>query len=76
MSSEAQYRERAVSLARLARTETNPAIKVQLHTLAASYLRLADQAKSNSQADIVYEPATHSQPMQAQQSHLKNEDEK
>jgi hypothetical protein len=77
MGSEAEYRTKAVRLAALARYETDPGVKQELRRLAASYLRLAAQARANSRTDVVYETpgAMQNQPMQAQQSHLKKDED-
>lgn len=75
MSSEAEYRAKAAHLAALAQNETNPAVKLDLQRLAASYLRLAAQAHANSRTDMTYETpsAMQQQPTQQQQSHLKDD---
>lgn len=56
MDGESDYREKAVQLAQRARAEKNPETKAELHALAASYLRLADQAASNALSYTVQEP--------------------
>ena len=66
-----EYRNKAAELSAKARAEKVPALKAEFEALALSYLRLAEQAERNSQADIVYEPAPVrpvSQQQQQQQS--------
>lgn len=70
MDGESEYREKAVQLAKLARSEQNPAIKAELHSLAASYLRLADQAAANALSYTVKEDMAQNQPTQAQHSRV------
>lgn len=50
-----QYRIKAAELAVKAKQQTSPALRSELDNLARSYLRLAEQAKRNSQIDISYE---------------------
>jgi hypothetical protein len=51
-----EYLLRAAELSAMAQIETDHASKVEFENLARAYLRLAEQAERNSQADIVYEP--------------------
>jgi hypothetical protein len=64
-----EYRVKAESMAALARAESNPFQKAEYERLSLAYLRLADQARRNSQMDVVYEtpPAPREQPTQQQQ---------
>jgi hypothetical protein len=39
-----------------AETESDPQIRAEFENLAAAFLRLAEQAKRNSQFDVTYEP--------------------
>jgi hypothetical protein len=50
-----EYRAKAAHLAARAMTEENPITRTELESLALAYMRLADQADRNSQADLVYE---------------------
>ena len=50
------YRAKAAQLLAQAKRELVPAIRIDLETLAQSYLRLAEQADRNSANDIVYQP--------------------
>ena len=55
MSSADQYRIKAAQLAEQAREEVRAQIRMQLLSLAQSYLRLAEQADRNSQLSICYD---------------------
>lgn len=69
------YRLKAGDLAALARDEKNTMIKAELESLAASYLRLAMQASANSLTDVAYETPLQKQPLQPQQTKLKEGDD-
>ncbi|HET7678722.1 MAG TPA: hypothetical protein VFK79_01135 [Xanthobacteraceae bacterium] len=56
MTSADHYRIKAAEFAAMARTETEPKLQVEFAKMAASYLRLAEQADRNSHADVVYQP--------------------
>jgi hypothetical protein len=73
MGSEGEYRAKAAELAARMKDETNPAIRLDLQRLSASYLRLADQARVNSRTDVVEAPMQN-QPTQAQQTRLKDDE--
>jgi hypothetical protein len=51
------YRAKAAELDAKASVESDPFARAELHRLAESYRRLADQADRNSLTDVVYEPA-------------------
>ncbi len=68
MTAAESYRVRAAELTARAVAETDRAQRAELHALAQSYLRLAEQAERNSRTDIVYE--TPSQPAAAQQQQI------
>lgn len=51
-----KYRAMALELLARAETETDPQIRAEFENLAASYLRLAEQAERNSHFDVTYEP--------------------
>lgn len=59
-----QYRIKAAELAAKAKQQTSPALRSELDNLARGYLRLAEQAKRNSQIDVSYEtpPTTADKP--------------
>lgn len=50
------YRAKAAEFAAMARTESEPKLQIEFAKMAASYLRLAEQADRNSLNDVVYEP--------------------
>jgi hypothetical protein len=50
-----QYLLRAAELSAMAQAETDHAGKVEFENLARAYLRLAEQAERNSQADTISE---------------------
>jgi hypothetical protein len=50
-----QYRVKAAEFMAQARLEPDLQAKVKLQTLAASYLRLAEQADRNRLTDVIYE---------------------
>ena len=50
-----QYLLRAAEFSAMAQAETDRADKVEFENLARAYLRLAEQAERNSQADTIYE---------------------
>jgi hypothetical protein len=50
-----EYRSKAAEFAARATTEQNSSMRSELESLALAYMRLADQAERNSQADLVYE---------------------
>jgi len=56
MTAADQYRVKAAELFTLLTKRGNPIVRANYEALAASYLRLAEQANRNSQADVVYEP--------------------
>ena len=49
----------------MAQAETDRADKVEFETLARAYLRLAEQAERNSQANIIYETSPKKDRSQA-----------
>ena len=54
-----EYRAKALELLACAETQSDPQIRAEFENLAVSYLRLAEQAKLNSQfdvTDVTYEP--------------------
>jgi hypothetical protein len=59
------YRIKAADLNALAQRERDPLRRAELEALTLSYLRLADQADRNAQADLFYE--SPGQPLNAQQ---------
>jgi hypothetical protein len=56
MSSADRYRIKAAEFAALARAEVDANLQMEFATMAASYLRLAEQADRNALNDVVYEP--------------------
>ena len=52
MSPADQYRKLAAELKARATTESNASVAAELHALARSYQRLAEQAEHNSQTDL------------------------
>jgi hypothetical protein len=56
MTARDEYLLRAAGLSAKAQAETDRANKVEFENLARAYLRLAEQAERNSQADIVSAP--------------------
>jgi hypothetical protein len=69
MSSGDDYRAKAAAMNARAKQERSLLIRAELDNLALAYLRLADQAERNAQADLVYEtpPRSAAQPQQQQQ---------
>jgi hypothetical protein len=55
MTARDEYLLRAAEFSAMAQVETDRADKVEFENLARAYLRLAEQAKRNSQAGIVSE---------------------
>jgi hypothetical protein len=55
MTARDEYLLKAAELSAMAQAETDRADKVEFENLARAYLRLAEQAERNSQADIVSE---------------------
>ena len=55
MTARDEYLLKAAELSAMAKAETDRADKVEFENLARAYLRLAEQAERNSQADIVSE---------------------
>ena len=55
MTQREEYLLRAAELSARAQAESDAARKDEFENLARAYLRLAEQAKRNSLADIVYE---------------------
>ena len=53
MTARDEYLLRAAELSAMAQAETDRANKVEFENLARAYLRLAERAERNSQADIV-----------------------
>jgi hypothetical protein len=56
MTSADHYRIKAAEFTAMARAMTEPKLQVEFLKMAASYLRLAEQADRNSLNDVVYEP--------------------
>ena len=50
-----KYRAKALELLAFAETQSDPQIRAEFENLAAAFLRLAEQAKRNSQFDVTYE---------------------
>ncbi len=50
-----QYRAKAAELRAKAQLESNRSTQTELEGMAASYIRLADQADRNSLTNLVYE---------------------
>ena len=50
-----EYLLRAAELSAMTQIETDHVSRAEFENLARAYLRLAEQAERNSQADIVYE---------------------
>jgi hypothetical protein len=69
MSSGDDYRAKAAAMNARAKQERSLLIRAELDNLALAYLRLADQAERNAQADLVYEtpPRSAAPPQQQQQ---------
>ena len=65
MTAEQQYRVKATEFAALANLATSPALQTQYATMAAAYLRLADQAERNATTDLVYETPAAGDPESA-----------
>lgn len=65
-----EYRAKAAAMNARAKQEQSPLIRAEFENLSLSYLRLAEQAERNAQADLVYEPPPHpaAQPQQQQQA--------
>jgi hypothetical protein len=63
------YRKLAADLYARAKQEPNVFTRTEFENLAVSYLRLAEQADRNSEADLVYEtpPPSAAQPQAHQQ---------
>jgi hypothetical protein len=51
-----QYRIKAASFHARAQFTTSPRLRAQYENLSKAYLRLAEQADRNEQANIIYEP--------------------
>ena len=62
-----EYRAKAAELAARAKLEADPAARMELETLARSYLRLAEQAAKNAATDILYETPSADRPAAPQQ---------
>ena len=64
MTQRHQYLLRAAEFSAMAQAEPDRADKVEFENLARAYLRLAEQAERNSQANIIYEtpPKKESEP--------------
>ena len=52
-----EYRVKVAELRARAATEEDPARRAEFESLAQAYLRLAAQAKRNTETDVTYEPA-------------------
>ena len=62
------YRAKANEFMAKAKSESNPALRLQYEQFAQSYLRLAEQADRNQRSDLVYEtPASDAGAVQQQQ---------
>jgi len=72
------YRAKANEFMAKAKSESNPALRLQYEQFAQSYLRLAEQADRNQRSDLVYEtpgsPVTGVQQQQQQTQPRKPED--
>jgi hypothetical protein len=51
-----KYCARALELLARAEIESDPQLRAEMESLAAAFLRLAEQAERNSQFDLTYEP--------------------
>ena len=51
-----QYRIKAAAFHARGQCEPSPRLQVQFENLAKAYLRLAEQADRNAEAEVVYEP--------------------
>ena len=58
MQSADHYRKLAAEFRAKAAQESRPALRLDLNRLAQSYLRLAEQAEKNVQANVSYELAS------------------
>jgi hypothetical protein len=56
MTSKDNYLFRAAELLAKAEGESDPEKRTELQNLGLAFLRLAEQARRNSQTDITYEP--------------------
>lgn len=56
MSQADHYRIKAAEFSARARSESAPHLQMEYATMAAGYLRLAEQADRNAGMDVVYEP--------------------
>jgi len=56
MASGDEYLIRAAELLAKAECETDPETRSELENLGLAFLRLAEQARRNSQTDVSYEP--------------------
>lgn len=66
MTTADHYRIKAAELNAKARLETNSDLRSELEHLAASYLRLAEQADRNNRVDITYETPSMSERQKQQ----------
>lgn len=55
MNSADYYRAKAAEFAAMSKTETDDWLQTEYARMAASYLRLAEQAERNSLTQVVYE---------------------
>ena len=62
MTAANSYRIKAAEFAALARAEAEPSLQVEFARMAASYLRLAEQADRNALTDVIYEPPFRESP--------------
>jgi hypothetical protein len=72
------YRAKAAAMNARAKQESNLLIRAEFDNLALAYLRLAEQAERNAQANLVDEPPRPSaaQPQQQQQAQPKIQPDK
>ena len=67
-----EYCKKAAELIARSAQEPDPLQRVDLRKLAQAYLRLAEQAERNAEADIVYGTPRHDQPNIQQQQQLQS----
>jgi hypothetical protein len=70
------YRVKAGDMTSMARAETDPVQKAEYERLSLAYLRLAEQAERNSQADVAYERPPAPDQLQVQQQQQAQPDKK
>ena len=73
-----EYRAKAAAMNARAKQERNLLIRAEFDNLALAYLRLAEQAERNAQADLIDEtpPLSAAQPQQQQQAQPRKQPDK